>query len=155
MSSSLVWCHRHFACSWLNSDLCQCLRKISRCTYLIAVQSLYTYIHPVGWLASQYNCKVNICYHLTVIYFTVVQLFHTVTHKFGPSKAACDEIEIDLFPAPPFSPFFHFSKNPASDSISLTILLVRCTSFGSKWQKLSFREVDYRLIQRHYPLADY
>ncbi len=34
-------------------------------------------------------------------------------------------------------------------------LLVKCSSFGPWWPKLSFREVVYMLVPRYYPLGDY
>ena len=37
----------------------------------------------------------------------------------------------------------------------ITILLVKLTSDGSKWPKLSFGEVLYRLKPRYYSFGDY
>ncbi len=45
--------------------------------------------------------------------------------------------------------FFGTGASPA------IFLLVKCSSFGPRRPKLSFREVAYMLFPRYYPLGDY
>ena len=67
-------------------------------------------------------------------------------------------LDIDLFPVgtPSGLALFCSSRQILGLRLSFfTILLVKFTSRRPKWPKLSFGEVEYRLIQRHDLFGDY